>query len=252
MSARGRRVLLLGGSSEIGLAIVREMALGGPVEALLAGRDEATLAQAAAGLRTAGCSAVSTLDSLDANDIASHEQMLDQALARLGGVDVAILAVGVLGSERAGLPNDVPAALEVLSVNCLGAGSLLMRTASRMRALGGGAIVVLSSLAAERPRRANAVYGASKAGIDSLAQALSDELRGTGVDIVVVRPGFVRTKMTKGLPEPPFSCDPQDVARATVAGLRRGSQTVWAPPATRWAMLALRLLPRPLFRRLSL
>jgi decaprenylphospho-beta-D-erythro-pentofuranosid-2-ulose 2-reductase len=69
---------------------------------------------------------------------------------------------------------------------------------------------------------------------------------------MVVRPGFVRTRMTRGLPQPPLACDADDVARAAVAGLERGAQTVWAPPAMRWAMLALRLLPRPIFRRLSL
>lgn len=252
MSARGRRVLLLGGSSEIGLAIVRELAGSGAIETLLAGRDAAALARAAGELRASGCRAVSTLDSLQASNTDSHAQLLDEAFSTLGGVDVAVLAVGVLGDRRPGLPADIPAALQVLRVNLEGAASLLMGTATRMQAAGGGAIVVLSSASAVRPRRATAVYGASKAGIDSLAQALSDDLHGSGVEVMVVRPGFVRTRMTSGLSAPPLSCDPRDVARLTVAGLRRGAQTVWAPPAMRWAMLALRLLPRAVFRRLPL
>jgi decaprenylphospho-beta-D-erythro-pentofuranosid-2-ulose 2-reductase len=251
MSARGRRVLLLGGTSEIGLAIVQELAGKGAIEVLLAGRDGQALEQAAQRLRAAGCERVLSIDSLEATDTAGHGQVLDRAFAELGGVDVAILAVGVLG-QRGGLAGDVPAAVEVLHVNVCGAGSLLMGVAARLRAQGGGTAIVLSSVAAERPRRSNAVYGASKAGIDSLSQALSDALRPDGVEVIVVRPGFVRTRMTRGLSQPPLSCDPQDVARATVAGLERGAQTVWAPPAIRWAMLALRLLPRPIFRRLSL
>ncbi len=244
-------MLLLGGTSEIGLAIVEELAAKGAIEVLLAGRDGQALARAAERLRANGCERVLSIDSLDARDTAGHERLLDRAFAELGGVDVAILALGVLG-ERGGLPADVSAAVEVLHVNVCGGGSLLMGATARLRAQGGGTAIVLSSVAAQRPRRGNAVYGASKAGIDSLSQALADALRPDGVDVIVVRPGFVRTRMTRGLSQPPLSCDPQDVAKATVAGLERGAQTVWAPPMIRWAMLALKLLPRPIFRRLSL
>jgi decaprenylphospho-beta-D-erythro-pentofuranosid-2-ulose 2-reductase len=111
---------------------------------------------------------------------------------------------------------------------------------------------VLSSVAAERPRAANAVYCASKAGLDALAQGLADALAPTGVRVLVVRPGFVATRMTRGLPVPPLSTDPERVAHATVRGLRRGAHTVWGPTALRWALLLVRLLPRPLFRRLPL
>jgi decaprenylphospho-beta-D-erythro-pentofuranosid-2-ulose 2-reductase len=251
MSAHGRRVLLLGGTSEIGLAIVAQMARTEAVQALLAGRDGSALERAAEQMRIAGATSVSTLDTLDAAQPSGHEHLIATAFDRLGGVDVAILAVGLLG-ERGGLPQDIPAALEVLDVNVRGTGSLLMRTAERMQAAGGGKVIVLSSVAAQRPRRTNAVYGASKAGIDALAQGLSDALAPAGVQVMVVRPGFVHTAMTAGLPVPPLACQPQDVARATLAGLERGAQTVWAPPAMRWVMLVLRMLPRPIFRRLSL
>jgi decaprenylphospho-beta-D-erythro-pentofuranosid-2-ulose 2-reductase len=230
LSARRRRVLLIGGTSEIGLAIVRQLAGKGTLEALLLGRDAAALRNAADRLHGAGCAQVETLD----------------------GLDIAILATGVLGTQREGLPEDLPAALELLQVNFTGSASLLMGVAALLRSQRGGILIVLSSVAAERPRRANALYGASKAGLDSLAQALSDALRSQGVDVMVVRAGFVRTRMTRGLPQPPLACDPQDVARATVAGIERRAQTVWAPPAMRWVMLALRLVPRSIFRRLSL
>lgn len=248
---RGRRALLIGGTSEIGLAIVRELASKGPLEVALLGRDRNGLREAAQELRGEGCDRVESVDGLLAETPTGHRAILEQAFTSLGGVDVAILAIGVL-SAPAGLPQDIPAALHALDVNVRGAGSLLMETCRLMKAHGGGSVIVLSSAAAARPRRSNAVYCAGKAGIDALAQALSDALRPDGVEVMVLRPGFVRTRMTAGMEEPPLSCDPDDVARAAVEGLQSGAQTVWAPPAMRWAMLALRLLPRPIFRRLSL
>ncbi len=147
-------------------------------------------------------------------------------------------------------PTDTSGALEVLQVNLVGAGSLLIHSARRLRAQGAGTLVVLSSVAAERPRRANAVYGASKAGLDALAQGLGDALHDDGVRVLVVRPGFVHTRMTRGLQPAPLSTTPQALARVVVHGLDHGAHTVWAPPALRWLMIAVRMLPRPLFRRL--
>jgi decaprenylphospho-beta-D-erythro-pentofuranosid-2-ulose 2-reductase len=245
----GRRVLVLGGSSEIALAIVRELQSRSPREVALVGRDAAALGAAAAALGACGCPRVLTFQ-LDALDLARHEQVLEQAFGELGGADIVILAVGVLG-ERGGLPADIAAAASVLQVNLVGAGSLLMRAATRLRDGTGGTIVVLSSVAAERPRRANVVYGASKAGLDSLAQGLADVLHADSVRVLVVRPGFVRTKMTHGLQAAPLSTTPQAVATVTVDGLERGAHTVWAPRPLRWVMLMMKLIPRPIFRRIE-
>jgi decaprenylphospho-beta-D-erythro-pentofuranosid-2-ulose 2-reductase len=247
--ASGGRVILLGGTSEIGLAIVEELQSRAPREVALVGRDAEGLERATRQLAAAGCPRALALE-LDARSLERHEATIDDALAQLGGADVVILAVGVLG-ERGGLPEDVAGALEVLEVNTLAAGSLLMHAARRLREAGGGALVVLSSVAAERPRRANVVYGASKAGLDALAQGLGDALREQGVRVLVVRPGFVRTRMTQGLEPAPLSTTPQAVARVVADGLDRGAHTVWAPPALRWLMLLLRTLPRPLFRRIA-
>jgi decaprenylphospho-beta-D-erythro-pentofuranosid-2-ulose 2-reductase len=245
----GRRVLVLGGSSEIALAIVRELQSRSPREVALVGRDAAALGAAAAELGASGCAPVLTFE-LDALDLACHEQVLEQAFGELGGADIVLLAVGVLG-ERGGLPADIAAAASVLQVNLVGAGSLLMRAATRLRDGAGGTIVVLSSVAAERPRRANTVYGASKAGLDSLAQGLADALHADGVRMLVVRPGFVRTKMTRGLQAAPLSTTPQAVAAVTVDGLERGAHTVWAPRRLRWVLLMMKLTPRPIFRRIE-
>jgi decaprenylphospho-beta-D-erythro-pentofuranosid-2-ulose 2-reductase len=250
-TATPRRVLVLGGTSEIAAAIVRELAAQGPCEVALAGRDAEGLSDAAQRLRVDGCARVETL-ALEACEPDGHRAVLARGTELLGGVDLVILAVGVLGAERGGLPEDLGGAVEVLEVNVVGAGSLLLESARALRERGSGTIVVLSSVAAERPRATNAVYCASKAGLDALAQGLADALAPTGVRVMVVRPGFVKTRMTRGLPVPPLATDPETVARATVRGLRRGAQTVWAPAVLRWVMVLVRLLPRPLFRRLPL
>jgi decaprenylphospho-beta-D-erythro-pentofuranosid-2-ulose 2-reductase len=245
----GRRVLVLGGTSEIAVAIVRELQARTPRDVALVGRDAGSLSAVAAELTAAGCSSVSTFE-LEALELARHAEVLERAVRELGGVDIVILAVGVLGA-RGGLPSDIATASEVLQVNLVGAGSLMMHAAGHLRDGTGGTIVVLSSVAAERARRANVVYGASKAGLDSLASGLGDALHDQGVHLLVVRPGFVATKMTRGLEPAPLATTPEAVATAVVAGLDRGADTVWVPRALRWVMLVMRHLPRSLFRRIK-
>jgi decaprenylphospho-beta-D-erythro-pentofuranosid-2-ulose 2-reductase len=247
--SQGRRVIVLGGTSEIGLAVVRELQRGAAREVALVGRNRESLESAAEELRAAGCPQVITVE-LDALDLDRHAEGIERAFGELGGGDIVVLAVGVLG-ERGGLPADVAGAVEVMQVNLVGAGSLLIHAARALRERGGGTIVVLSSVAAERARRSNAVYGASKAGLDALAQGLADALHEEGVRILVVRPGFVRTRMTTGLDPAPLSTTPQAVAERVLDGLNGGADTVWAPRALRLLMLVMRMLPRPLFRRIK-
>jgi decaprenylphospho-beta-D-erythro-pentofuranosid-2-ulose 2-reductase len=248
--ASGARVVVLGGTSEIAIAVVRALQERGPREVALVGRDRARLADAARQLEQAGCPRVVSIEA-DALDTARHGEVLERATSALGGADLVIVAVGVLG-ERGGLPEDIAGAVQVLEVNLVGAGSLLLHAARSLRAQGGGSILVLSSVAAERPRRSNAVYGASKAGLDALAQGVGDDLYDAGVRVCVVRPGFVTTRMTAGLRPAPLSTTPEAVARAAVRGLERGAHTVWVPPALRLVMGAVGLLPRPVFRRVPL
>ena len=227
---------------------MRELQGRAPREVALVGRDPDALAGVAEDLTGAGCPRVLTFE-LDALDLERHEQVIGEAFGELGGADIVILAVGVLG-ERGGLPDDVSSALEVLQVNMVGAGSLLIHSARRLREQGAGTLVVLSSVAGERARAANVVYGASKAGLDALAQGLGDALHDQGVRVLVVRPGFVETRMTRSLAPAPLATTPQAVALAVLDGLDHRSHTVWAPSTLRWLMLAVRILPRPLFRRL--
>ncbi len=236
--------LLVGGTSEIGLAIVRRLAA---ERVWLLGRDGARLARAAAELD----GATVEWDLLDADNIASHRGTIEQAFADAGGFDVAVIAVGVLGAQ-AGLDADPDEALEVMRVNFLGAGSLLLECLRQLRQRGNGAVVLLSSVAVERPRGSNPIYGAAKAGIDALAQGLSDAIASSGVRVLVVRPGFVKTRMTAGLATAPFATTPEAVASATVAALAGRAGTIWVPRSLRLVFALLRHLPRGIYRRLPL
>jgi decaprenylphospho-beta-D-erythro-pentofuranosid-2-ulose 2-reductase len=247
--SQGRRVIVAGGTSEIALAIVRKLQSTAPRDIALLGRDAAALAGAADGLQTPGSGRPSVLE-VDARRTADHAEVVQQAVRRLGGVDIAIVAVGVLG-ERGGMPADLDAGIELLQVNLVGAGSLLLSLAAAMRDDGGGTLVVLSSVAAERPRASNVLYGASKAGLDALAQGLADALAPERVRVLVVRPGFVHTRMTRGLKPAPLSTDAETVADVIVDGLDSGAQTVWAPKRLRWLMLVVKALPRRVFRRMK-
>ena len=241
-------VLVLGAGSEIAQATVRALVADRARTVILAGRDPSRFESLAADLRAGGAARVETLD-FDADDVDSHPAFVEKAFAVDGDIDVVLVAFGVLGK---GAEENPAMAVDVLRTNFLGAGSLLLLVAHGLRAQGHGSVVVFSSVAGERVRKSNFVYGASKAGIDGLAQGLGDSLHGSGVDVMVVRPGFVTTKMTAGLDPAPLNTTPDAVAAAVVRGLKRGASTVWVPPALRFVMAAVRLLPRPLFRRLEL
>ncbi len=244
------RVLLLGGSSEIGLAIVRRLAAEGPIKPYLVGRNRELLTRALAELERGGAGE-GEIALLDANDRDSHREALRRAFAQTGGFDTVVLAVGVLGAQ-AGLDADRDEALEVMETNFMGAGSLLLESLQRLRDQGAGTLIVLSSVAAERPRAANAIYGAAKAGLDALAQGLADATAGSDVRVLVVRPGFVTTKMTRGLDPAPMATTAEAVAEATVGALHGRAHTVWVPDRLRLVFAVLRHVPRPLFRRLPL
>ncbi len=245
-----RRVLLIGGNSEIGLAIVRRLAAEGPVVPLLLGRDSARMQSALDGLVRDGARP-GALGELDADELNSHERVIGEAFRTLGEVDIVVLAVGLLGAQ-AGLDADPHDAAAVLRVNLVGCGSLMMAALRELRDQRRGSLIALSSVAAERPRAGNVVYGAAKAGFDSLAQGLSDGLAGSGVEVLVVRPGFVHTKMTAGLEPAPLATTPEAVAEACAGALGGGSATVWVPGTLRLLFSALRHLPRPVYRRLPL
>ncbi|MFF0472346.1 decaprenylphospho-beta-D-erythro-pentofuranosid-2-ulose 2-reductase [Streptomyces sp. NPDC004284] len=239
-------LLVLGGTSEIGLATARRLIARRTRTVWLAGRPSPALTAAADSLRALGAD-VRTVP-FDALDTEAHEERLGKVFTE-GDIDMVLLAFGVLG-DQARDESDPVAAARVAQTNYTGAVSAGLVCAGALQAQGHGSLVVLSSVAGERARRANFVYGSSKAGLDAFAQGLGDALHGTGVHVMVVRPGFVRSKMTAGLAEAPLATTPEAVAGAIELGLRRRSETVWVPGALRMVMAAVRHLPRPLFRRL--
>ncbi len=243
-------VLVLGGGSDIARAVVRALVAERTRTVLLGARDPGKLDEEIEALRALGAETVEAF-AFDADDPGSHERALGEAFARHGDVDVVLVAFGVLGDQEM-LKRDPAAAVAHVQTNFTGAVSALLVAAERLKAQGHGSLVVLSSVSAERPRRSNFVYGASKAGLDAFAQGLGDELAGSGVHVMVVRPGMVRTKMTAGLEDVPFTTTPEKVASEVVKGLRRGAHTVWVPPVLRLVFTGLRHLPRPVFRRLDL
>ncbi|MFI6487499.1 decaprenylphospho-beta-D-erythro-pentofuranosid-2-ulose 2-reductase [Streptomyces sp. NPDC050564] len=241
-------LLILGGTSEIALATARRLIVRRTRTVWLAGRPSAALEQAAEQLRGMGADARTV--AFDALDCESHETALGKVFAE-GDVDMVLLAFGVLG-DQARDENEPVSAVRVAQTNYTGAVSAGLVCARALQTQGHGSLVVLSSVAGERARRSNFIYGSSKAGLDAFAQGLGDALHGTGVHVMVVRPGFVRTRMTAGLPQAPLATTPEAVATAVETGLRRRSETVWVPGALRLVMAALRHVPRPVFRRLPI
>jgi decaprenylphospho-beta-D-erythro-pentofuranosid-2-ulose 2-reductase len=239
-------LLVLGGTSEIALATARRLIARRTRTVWLAGRPSPALEEAAGQLRGLGAD-VHTV-AFDALDPASHEAVLGKVFAG-GDVDMVLLAFGLLG-DQARDEREPEAAVRVAQTNYTGAVSAGLVCARSLQSQGHGSLVVMSSVAGERARRANFIYGSSKAGLDAFAQGLGDALHGTGVHVMVVRPGFVRTRMTAGLPEAPLATTPEAVASAVELGLRRRSETVWVPGTLRVVMAALRHLPRGVFRRL--
>jgi short-subunit dehydrogenase len=240
----------LGGSSEIGLAIARRLVADGPVRPFLLGRNRELLEQALTLLESAGCTG-GEVAVLDADDLDAHGPAIADAFERSGGFDVVVLAIGLLGAQR-GLDAELGESLEVMRVNFVDCGSLLLHSLRALRAQGRGTLVLLSSVAAERARASNPIYGAAKAGLDALAQGLADSVAGSGARVLVVRPGFVVSRMTEGLKPAPFATTPEKVAEAAVRGLNRGAGTVWVPASLRLIFSLLRHVPRPLYRRLPL
>jgi decaprenylphospho-beta-D-erythro-pentofuranosid-2-ulose 2-reductase len=248
MNALGdpQSLLVLGGSSEIGLATARRLVRSRVEVVHLAGRPSPGLDAAAAELRALGAQV--HVHDFDATAVDSHETVLGKIFAE-GDIDVVLLAFGVLGDQQRD-EREPLAAAAVARVNYLGAVTSSLVCAQALRRQGHGALVVLSSVAGERARRSNFIYGSTKAGLDTFAQGLGDSLHGSGARVMVVRPGFVRTRMTEGMKEAPLATTAEAVAEAVVDGLRRGSETIWVPGALRFVMSGLRHVPRAVFRRL--
>jgi decaprenylphospho-beta-D-erythro-pentofuranosid-2-ulose 2-reductase len=241
--------VVIGGTSDIALAIVAELVPRGCRHVVLTGRDGVRLSDAAEEVRRLGATTVVEVQC-DAKDQSSAEELVKLcAEAAPAGVDLVLVAIGQLG-EQSFDEADPQRTAEMIGVNFGYPAAVLAGLAAQLRRQGHGRIVVLSSVAGVRVRRSNYLYGASKAGLDAYAIGLSAALEGSGVKVHVVRPGFVHSKMTKGLPPAPFATAPDAVARHVVRGLERDQAVIWTPPILRWLFAVLRALPTAVWRRL--
>ncbi len=241
-------LLVLGGSSEIAQAIVADLAQARTKTVVLAGRPGARREAAAEAARAAGATTVETVP-FDADDIAGHAAFAEDVFTRFGDLDVVLVAAGVLGDQAAD-ERDPLAAAAVITTNFTGLAAALVAVSGRMRTQGHGRIVVLSSVAAERARKANFIYGSSKAGLDAFAQGLGDALVGSGVGVTIVRPGFVASRMTEGMSPAPFATTPEAVAAEVTKGMARGAEVIYAPPVLRLVFTVMKQLPQAVWRRM--
>ncbi|MGE5696730.1 MAG: SDR family NAD(P)-dependent oxidoreductase [Candidatus Sericytochromatia bacterium] len=239
-------VVIFGGRSEIGIELAIRLASGASV--VLAARDPQRLEEEREALQEAGAAAVHVV-RFDADDLASHGRLVDSLAADYGPITTAVLAFGILGDqERA--EQDAAHAVQIVHTDYVAQVSLLTHLAVAMRTAGRGRLVVFSSVAGVRVRRANYVYGSAKAGLDGFASGLADALLGSGVRLLLVRPGFVIGRMTQGMSPAPFSSTPAQVAAATARALARGRGEVWVPWVLRPMFFVMRLLPRWVWRRM--
>ncbi len=249
-ASRDMRVVVFGAGSDLAQALVRHMAAHRPARFELLSRNVAYLERFARDLaiRYGRDARVHPFDATRYDD---HPAVVDR-LFQDGPVDVAVLAFGVLGDQNRAQEH-FPHAREIIEANFLGAVSLLTPLANRMEAQGSGTLVVFSSVAGDRGRRKNYVYGSAKAGLSAFTSGLRGRLAPRGVRVITVKPGVIRTKMTAHLPPSPLMVSPEVVARDVYRAILKGRPSVlYTPRRWRWIMGILNLLPESLFHRLPL
>jgi len=240
--------VVVGGTSDIARSVLRALVARRLRRVVLAGRDEIGLAAAAKELLALGADEVDTV-TFDVTDVARAGDVVRDISTRLGQVDLVLVAAGMLGDQVSD-EVDPEATARVLTTNYTGPAAVMSAFTQVLRDQGHGRLVVLSSVAGVRVRRANYVYGSSKAGLDAFAQGMAEALRGSGASLMIVRPGWVATAMTVGRDRAPFATTPDAVAADVVAGLERSAPVVWSPGPLRLVFAVLRLLPGALWRRM--
>jgi short-subunit dehydrogenase len=244
-----RRVLIVGAGSAIAEAVSRIFAARG--DALyLVGRRSEVLAAIAADLMVRGAQKVAT-ETLDANDLAAHAPMLDRAEGSIGALDTVLIAHGTL-SDQSACEKSVPLTMSELATNALSVVSLLTLIANRFEERRAGTIAVISSVAGDRGRQSNYVYGSAKALVTAFLSGLRQRLTKSGVGVVTVKPGFVDTPMTAGFRKGLLWAKPPRIAAGIVRAIERSAATVYLPVFWRPIMFIIRSVPESIFRRLTL
>ena len=242
-------VLIIGATSAIAQALARQLAQRG-VRLVLWGRSLPHLEIIAADLRVRYQAAVS-MEAFDFGDFVQHAAALDRTIAASGDLDVAILCHGSLGNQIA-CQMDFSVAEQELRINCLSALSFLTILANRFELQGRGTLAVISSVAGDRGRQSNYVYGTAKAALDAFSQGLRNRLFCKGVNVLTIKPGFVDTPMTAHLKKGLLFASPERVAQDIIEAIEKKKCVIYTPWFWRWIMLLIRLIPESIFRRLKL
>jgi len=240
------KVAFLGATKGMGRALARLMAQRGDQLCLL-GRDRDDLERSARDLEVRGRAQVSSA-SCDLEKPESFAPALEAAEKALGGLDVVVVTAGLFATQDQ-LEADPALTHRLLLVDFTNTVAFCEEARRRLLARGGGTLCVFSSVAGERGRKPVVLYGAAKAGLTRYLEGLDHRFRAAGLRTVCVKPGFVRTSMTDGLPVPPFAGEPEDVARRVLAAIDAGRPVVYAPGAWAWVMFVIRRLPRFVMRR---
>ena len=243
------KVALLGGTRGMGRALARLMAERGD-ELCLLGRDEADLERSARDLQVRSGRGAVTAVRCDLEEPDSFSPALAAAEAALGGLDAVVVTAGLFATQDR-LEEDAELARRLLAVDFTNTVVFCEEARRRLLARGEGTLCVFSSVAGERGRKPVVLYGAAKAGLTRYLEGLDHKFRARGLRTVCVKPGFVRTSMTRDLKPPPFAGEPEQVARLVLRAIDRGQPVVYAPGIWRWVMLAIRALPRGVMRRLQ-
>ena len=243
------RVLILGATSAIAHEVSRLYARNGAALALAA-RDADRLAANAADLRARGAAQVVEI-LFDAADFARHEAVIAEAWDALGGLDAALVAYGTLPDQEQ-VAADAALAVEAFTLNATSIVSVLTVLAGRFEAQGGGTIGVVSSVAGDRGRPSNYVYGAAKGAVSLFAQGLRARLSTAGVRVVTIKPGFVDTPMTAHVDKNPLFASPEAVGAMIYHAMRGNADVVYAPGFWRPIMAGVRAIPERVFKRMKL
>ena len=250
MSTVGGQVVI-GATSEIARAVVRELAKeGGPL--VIAARDEDELKLLAADVELRTTARVTPI-RLDVTEFDRHEEFVKACIAALGSVEGVVLCQGFMADQEQAAA-DWSLARQMIDVNFTSSVSLGNLFAAHMASLGRGYLCGVSSVAGDRGRQSNYLYGSTKAGFSTYLDGMRNRLYRSGVAVITVKPGFVDTSMTWGLlnPKSPLVATPERVARDIARAIRRRKNTVYTPWFWALVMLAIRLVPEPIFKRLSL
>lgn len=243
------RILVVGATSAIAQCAARRWAAEG-AKLFLAGRNEGRLEILAGDLRVRGAALVE-YRAMDAGSTTGHEDLIVQAIDRLGGLDIALIAHGVLGKQKE-CEKSYSAAAEVFQVNLLSVISILTPVANYMENARRGSIAVISSVAGDRGRQSNYYYGASKGGLSIFLQGLRNRLARSAVQVTTIKPGFVDTPMTAHLAKNALFANPDAVAARMIAAIQKGREEVYIPGFWRFIMLAVQLIPERIFKRMAM